>query len=103
MKGVKPNMTQSEILDLYFLENRARLLEVASFLDRLDRGTEEMAGGEKEYRHAAFIRAVELLLHPGGARTKVIQLNFSDLSSEPVASALGLKATGAWGGGREGH
>jgi hypothetical protein len=26
-----------EILDTYFLENRARLLEIASFLDRLDR------------------------------------------------------------------
>jgi len=30
-------MNAREILDLYFIENRARLLDIASFLDRIDR------------------------------------------------------------------
>ena len=30
-------MTAGEALDLYFFDNRARLLEIAAFLDRLDR------------------------------------------------------------------
>lgn len=39
----------------------------------------------------------------GGGRTKAIQLLFSDPSSEPIESALGLKATGAWGGENAGN
>ena len=104
MDRPEPAMTQGEILDLYFLENRARLLEIASFLDRLDRCREGTASGGKDYRHEAFVRAVGLLLEPGGERTRAIQLGFSDQSGEPVASALGLKATGAWeGGGHAGN
>lgn len=89
-------MTSQEILDTYFLENRARLLEIASFLDRMDRAADAGAG---DYRYRAFQRALGLLAEPGAGRTKAIQLSFSDQSSEPVASALGLKATGAWKGG----
>lgn len=96
-------MSRQDILDLYFLENRARLLEIASFLDRVDRAAEGGGGGEEDYRLVAFNRALELLLEPGGGRTKAIQLSFSDESVEPLASAVGLKTTGAWGGGDEGN
>ena len=105
------NLTVQEILDTYFLENRARLLEIASFLDRVDRGgdgeprqeldlaAEGAGAGKGDFRYRAFIRALGLLLEPGGGRTRAIQLCFSDQSTEPVESALGLKATGAWAGG----
>lgn len=86
-----------DVLDLYFLENRARLLEIASFLDRLDRAGQ--GDTLPDYRHQAFLRALELLLKPGGGRTEAIQLSFSDRSTDPIAGALGLKATGAWPGG----
>ena len=35
--------SSKEMLDLYFIENRARLLDIAAFLDRIDRyrGPEE--------------------------------------------------------------
>lgn len=93
---------EQEVLDLYFLENRARLLEIASFLDRLDRA-EGGGGDRKEYRVVAFNRALGLLMEKGGGRTRAIQLSLSDRSTEPLASAVGLKATGAWGGGHEGN
>ena len=90
------------ILDLYFVENRARLLDIAAFLDRIDR----YAGADdarKDFRYRAFTRALQLLESPVGDRTRAIQLAFSDLSTEPLASAVGLTAHGAWEGeGREG-
>lgn len=93
MDGLKSPLSVQEILDLYFLENRARLLELASFLDRLERAGGAAAG---DYRLEAFNRALALLLRPGPGRTMSLQLAFSDPGGEPIASAVGLKATGAW-------
>lgn len=96
--NVESPLTAQEILDIYFLENRARLLDIASFLDRLDRARDPQ-DGTSDFRHQAFLRAVELLLEPGGNRTHDLQMSFSDHSRQPIASALGLKAVGAWDGG----
>ena len=89
-----------EVLDAGFLENRARLLEVAAFLDRVDRaGDPEAARGD--YRYLALRRALELLLTCPEGRALELQRSFSDPTSEPRASAAGLKgAAGAWDGGR---
>ena len=48
-------MNRRELLDLYYLEARAKLIDVAAFLDRLDR-----AEGAPDFRLAAFTQA---LLH----------------------------------------
>jgi len=90
-------MQAIDVLDLYFIENRSRLLDIASFLDRIDRyeGAEE---ARADYRYQAFVKIIELLGEPGGSRTKSIQLALSDPTTEPLASALGLKAWGAWQG-----
>ncbi|WP_319574339.1 hypothetical protein [uncultured Desulfobacter sp.] len=42
-RGLKPAKTASELLDMYYLEARAHLLETAAILDRIERGQ----GGEK--------------------------------------------------------
>jgi hypothetical protein len=91
-------MTRQDILDLYFMENRARLLEIASFLDRIDRARD---AGElrDDPRYLCFTKALGLLLERG-ERTKAIQLSLSDPTCEPIASAKGLKAVGAWQGGK---
>jgi hypothetical protein len=91
-------MNATEILDLYFIENRARLLDIASFLDRIDRypGAGE---ARDDFRYRALLRAIGLLESSGGERTAAIQRSLSDQSSEPIESALGLKASGAWEGG----
>jgi hypothetical protein len=86
-----------EILDLYFLENRARILDIASFLDRVDR-YKESEEAKADFRYKAFIKALKLLLETDENRTKAIQLLFSDQSTEPIESAVGLKAVGAWEG-----
>ena len=90
-------MRAIDILDLYFIENRSRLLDIASFLDRIDRheGAEE---AKADYRYRAFERIIELLSQPGGGRTKAIQVALSDPTTEPLESAVGLKAWGAWKG-----
>lgn len=90
-------LTATELLDLYFIENRARLLDIASFLDRIDR-YEGAAEARKDFRYQAFVKVLHLLENTDGERTKAIQLALSDLSTEPVASAVGLKAVGAWEG-----
>jgi hypothetical protein len=96
-------MNALEILDLYFIENRARLLDIASFLDRIDRY--EGAGEAKDdFRYQAFVNAIDLLRNSGTERTVSIQRSLSDQTIEPIESALGLKAFGAWEGApHEGH
>ena len=90
-------MQAIDVLDLYFIENRSRLLDIASFLDRIDR-YEGAAEARADYRYQAFAKVVELLSAADGNRTKSIQLALSDPTTEPLASAVGLKAWGAWGG-----
>lgn len=103
MASEKCPQSAQQSLDLYFLENRARLLEIASFLDRIDR-YEGAAEARADFRYQSFIRALRLLFESGGPRTRAIQLSLSDLSSEPIESAVGLKAVGAWpGGSHEGN
>jgi len=96
-------MQAIEILDLYFIENRSRVLDIASFLDRIDRyeGAEE---AKADFRYQAFAKIIELLGEPGGSRTKAIQLALSDPTTEALDSAVGMKAWGAWQGeSHEGH
>ena len=90
-------MNAREILDLYFIENRARLLDIASFLDRIDRY--DGAGEAREdFRYKAFVNAIDILRNSGEERTASIQRSFSDQTTEPIESAVGLKAFGAWDG-----
>jgi len=90
-------MKAIDVLDLYFIENRSRILDIASFLDRIDRyeGAEE---AKADYRYQAFVEIIGLLGEPGPGRTKAVQLALSDPTTEPLDSALGLKAWGAWQG-----
>ena len=90
-------MKAKDILDLYFIENRSRILDIASFLDRIDRyeGADE---AKADFRYQALSRVLEVLSGPDGDRTKAIQIALSDPTTEPLNSAVGLKAWGAWEG-----
>lgn len=85
-----------DLLDLYFIENRARLLDLAAFLDRIDR-YDGAAAAKADCRYRALTKAIALTAS-GGERTMAIQLALSDQSTEPVESAVGLRAIGAWEG-----
>jgi alanine-alpha-ketoisovalerate/valine-pyruvate aminotransferase len=91
-------MNAMEILELYFIENRARLLDMASFLDRIDRHPGAEAA-RQDFRYRALMEAVLLLATDAPGRTAAIQNSFSDQTTELLESAAGLKAVGAWDGG----
>lgn len=88
-------MTRQELLDLYFMDARSKLIDIAAFLDRLDR-----ADGEADFRLAAFREALMELARQDPSRAKQVLLTFSDPTSEPLAAAPGKGACGAWPGGQ---
>jgi hypothetical protein len=87
-------MSAEEVLETYFLDNRARLLEIASFLDRIDRYKDTLEA-KKDFRYKSFLKALKLILGSEKERTRNIQMFFSDLSVDPIDSAVGLKTYGA--------
>ncbi len=100
MAGQTCPLTAREVLDKYFLENRARLLEVAAFLDRVDRAGEPEEA-KADFRYLALKQALDLLAASETGRAKALQLSFSDPTVEPIQSAAAMKgAFGAWSGGR---
>lgn len=77
-------MTKAEIQDLYFMDSRAKLIDIASFLDRLDR-----MEGEADFRHPAFLKALQAMQSPPSGKTRVqaVLESFSDPSEEPLEKA----------------
>jgi len=69
--------TATEILDQDFLTVRARLIDIAAALDRIDRaGSDGMAGNDA--RRKQLREAIEILLDDRADRVAQIQLAFSD-------------------------
>ena len=90
-------MAAKQALDLYFLDNRARMLEIAAFLDRIGRyegASEAMA----DYRYRSFLKALKVIFDSKQDRTKKIQQLFSDMTTEPIERVVDGKAYGAWEG-----
>jgi len=58
-------MTRQKVTDLYFMEARAKLVDLAAFLDRVDR-----AEGQDDFRIKAFRRALLELQKPESQRAK---------------------------------
>jgi hypothetical protein len=86
-------MTRQQVLDLYFLDARHRLIEVAAFLDRVDR-----ASGEADFRLHAFREALRSLAGSQPGRAEQVLISMSDPTTKPIPQALGKAASGAWPG-----
>jgi len=86
-------LTGSQIVDEYFIENRTRLLEIAAFLDRLDRVDRQWA--EKDFRMQVFRDAVDALGTPGD-RLNRIQMLLSDPTTDPLDRLDRKSALGAY-------
>ena len=86
-------MTRNELLDLYFMDARARLIDLAAFLDRVDRGT-----GEADFRLAAFRKALGELASHTPERARSVLLSLSDPTADPIEKSPGKGAVGAWAG-----
>ena len=86
-------MNRQQLLDLYFLDARAKLIDIAAFLDRLER-----ASGDSDFRAAAFLQALEQLRQKDGCRAEQVLLALSDPTTEPIPAATTKAACGAWPG-----
>ena len=97
--GVIPSpKTGRALVDEYFIENRTRLLEIAAFLDRLDRTDAALV--DRDFRVRAFRDALKLLEagSPGDSQTRVerIQHLLSDPTTEPLEKLDTKSARGAY-------
>jgi hypothetical protein len=86
-------LTRQQVLDLYFLAARHQLIEIAAFLDRVDR-----ASGEADFRLEAFRAALRQLESAPADRAQAVLMAFSDPTTEPLPRAPGKGAMGAWPG-----
>lgn len=86
-------MNRQQLLDLYFPEARAKLIDIAAFLDRLDR-----APGDADFRMSAFVQALQQLQRKDASRAEHVLLALSDPTTEPIPAATTKAACGAWPG-----
>ena len=87
-----------EVIARYFLEHRAKLIDIAAFLDRVER-----AGGDcNDFRIKAMHEAIAQLGTPGADRARRVQMAFSDLTDEPIDAAPMKGALGAYDPGEAG-
>ncbi len=93
-------LTRTQVIDQYFMEHRAKLLDLAAFLDRIERGQpDEIADPRDDFRIAQLLDATKVLDDGQGERARRVLEVFSDPTEQPLESAAGLKgASGAWAG-----
>lgn len=92
VKGTCP-LSREQVVGQYFLEHRAKLLDVAAFLDRLDRAT---PAGAPDFRELALREALAVLTDGAPHRVARVLDLLSDASPEIPQSAHGMKgASGA--------
>ena len=86
-------MTRQQVIDLYFMDARSKLIDLAAFLDRFDR-----AKGKEDFRMKAFREALQELKPGKPDRAKAVLLSLSDPTTKPIAAATSKAASGAWPG-----
>ncbi len=86
-------LPRSRVVDQYFMEHRAKLLDVAAFLDRLERAQPDVT---EDYRVAALCRAAQLLTDGQPRRVERILDLLSDPTTLPLERSPGKGAAGAY-------
>ena len=82
--------TSVNLVDLGFMDSRSKLIDLAAFLDRVQK-----AGQDGDFRVQALKNALTLLSQDKPQRAKDVLLSFSDPSVEPIAKATMQGAIGA--------
>jgi hypothetical protein len=80
-------LAAGDLLDREFLEIRARLLQVAAALDRLDRAAGDVS---HDKRRIDLDRAIQVLGQSGSGRAETLQLVFSLPYDQGWKSTFGL-------------
>ena len=75
------------------MDARSKLIDIAAFLDRVDR-----SDGEPDFRLEAFRKALTELQLGEPVRARSVLMSLSDPTLEPIAKAPGKGAVGAWPG-----
>ena len=83
--------TTVNLVDLGFMDSRSKLIDLAAFLDRVQR-----AGQDGDFRVEALKNAIALLSKDEPQRAKEVLLSFSDPSAEPIDKATMQGAIGAF-------
>ena len=90
-------LSAREVVDTYFMEHRARLIDIAAFLDRVDRVA---AGGPEadDFRLVALRQALEIVGGTKPERVRRVLELLSDPTTEPIPKAGTKGASGAYPG-----
>lgn len=88
--------TAVRLLEQDFIECRSRLLDIAAFLDRIDRYAEPDQA-KNDFRYVAISEMLRIIASGSQDRTSAILTLLSDLSPEPlIDGSFSGKAIGAW-------
>jgi len=88
-----PRRSRDQVADLHFMDARYKLLDLAAFLDRLER-----ASGADDHRVRGLRQALPILLEGGDDRVAKILHLWSDSSLTPIEQADTKSASGVWPG-----
>ena len=69
-------MSQQQLIDEFFIEHRVHVLEIAAYLDRLNRA--EVQNAASDFRYSALRKAVAELNSDEPGRIERVQMIFSD-------------------------
>jgi hypothetical protein len=93
-------LTERQLVEEYFIEHRTKVLDLAAFLDRLDRASQRDAADD--FRLGALRRALQVLCTDAGpSRLEAIQMILSDTRTDLLEQLDRKSAFGAYGGARE--
>ena len=84
-------MDGPNLVDLQFIDARARVIDIAAFLDRVQRH-----GQSEDYRIHALRAALRELSSPETGRARRVLEALSDPTAEPIPAAIIQGAHGAW-------
>lgn len=75
---------KQSIVDLYFMDARCKLIEIAAYQDRVKRHK-----NEEDFRHQAFLQALKAMENPpeGKTRVQAVLESLSDFTEKPLESA----------------
>jgi hypothetical protein len=86
-------LPQRRLIELYFLDSRTKLLEIAAFLDRMDRS--ESKDSRDDFRVEALREALKALCSPEPGRVERVQMILSDRTIDPLNERDRQSAFGA--------
>lgn len=97
-KPKQPPYSRERAVELYFIEHRGKVLDIAAFLDRVERAPSVSGATGEDFRLAALREAIGVLIDGKPDRARRVLELLSDQSAEPIAAAGTKGALGAFPG-----